>query len=486
MGAKVTPDYEKNINYLQPTLEPANIDGVSACADLVVGFEEDRIDASNQYIVYALGNTGHFYKLVGAATTQISAAAPWPYHISADSGGNNGVIGHDLTTYYIGTTPYIFYSWDNATSGSVGTFDLANTFRDQYVTLSAATPGMLSAGSPHPMVVGDDNILYIGNGNKLVSFDGQTGTDGTYDGVALDFPNNIQLTSIFKVGDYLGITGWEKTGTTWVGTSSYVYLWDYVADSWNKVIPIRTPKISTAFNLDGDVYIFCEDKKWSSIRKLTDTGSQLVARLIYNNSAIDSAYVYPPRKNAVKYFENKMLIGCDKGYGCVFEYGKSLEGLPASLILKHILSGTSIGIGAIGTPYNIKVLYSHYDDDSSKYLIKSTGIGFGTTRATDAYWAGLYTDFGQKVRINYIKYYFKPLASGDIATPKVSLDYSSDIGLVANDASTTMSYTGDGAIASKRFNLKKDCYSISPRMLFGGGNIRIQKIEIDYQPISNT
>jgi hypothetical protein len=487
IGEKIMADYTFNMGYLQPTIEPADVDGVSACADLVVAFEEDRVDTSNAYFIYAIGNAGHFYKMKGAINTQISAGTIWPYHISAGLegvAGRTNLEGHDLLSYKIGTADCMLYSWDNDVSGSIGKFNLLDTFDDDYISTSAATSGMLSAGCPHPMIVGDDGILYIANGNKLVSYDGQTGAEGTYDNNALDFPSTTEITSMFKSGDYLGITTWEKTGTNWVGTYSNVYLWNYVDDSWVKSIPIRVPKIASSFNMDGNVYIFCEDKKWSSIRRLTDYGSELVARLFYNGATKSQEYCYPPRTNAIKAFENKMIIGTKNMYSCVFEYGKPLEGLPETLALKHVLPGTDYGIGAISTPYYTSILYSCYDSTATKYKIKKEGVGISNNWATDAYWAGLYTDFGQKVRINYIKYYFKPLTSGDSITPTISLDHASDVGVTAQNGTTTITYTTDGAIASKRFNVKKDCYCISPRLLMSGYT-RIQKIVIDYQLISD-
>ena len=472
-------------NYLVPERVPTNIDGMSAVTDLIVAMQLDP-NTDNNYIAYGVGNAGKFYKVRSTLPEYVSGGGSWPYQISAGVDGYHGgsaVGGDDLLNYKIGTTDYMLYSWDTDVSGSVGTFNLETTFDDDFMALSAAGAGMLSAAVPHPMIEGDNGNVYIGNGNKLSSFDGQTGTYGTYTSNCLDLPVGMEITSLFKVNDYLGITAWKKMIASGLNTKSYVYLWDYVSESFNQVIPIDDNKITSSFNHNGTVYLFTTGRDKTFLKRLDSGGVKTIKRLHYITSSIDSWSLNPPKNKAVETMGSRVYFGTDGGYNCVFSYGNEFEDMNKSTVLNYMISGTNGNIGMIKPYYTNKMYFSDYNGDGVYHLKKYDA---GTNAySTTAYWAGLFTDFGQKVRINYIKYFFKPLASGDILTPTISLDYGTAIALSDPVGVATITYSEDGAITSKRFNVKRDCYTISPRLAWTGGSATVQKIEIDYSPISD-
>jgi hypothetical protein len=106
--------------------------------------------------------------------------------------------------------------------------------------------------------------------------------------------------------------------------------------------------------------------------------------------------------------------------------------------------------------------------------------GYGNNTAT--YKAG-YTDFGQKVRINYMKVYFKPLVSGDSITVGLDTNYGTSIPL---GNSGVVSFATDGAVTSKRFDVKPMCHAYRPTISWVSGNVAISKIVIDYDFVDDT
>jgi hypothetical protein len=71
----------------------------------------------------------------------------------------------------------------------------------------------------HPMVVGDDDVLYIGSGRYLHGYDGQVGNDGTFYSKVLTLPLGYIITSMQKYGTYLVIFA-HNNDTTSVGYST--------------------------------------------------------------------------------------------------------------------------------------------------------------------------------------------------------------------------------------------------------------------------
>ena len=210
------------------------------------------------------------------------------------------------------------------------------------------------------------------------------------------------------------------------------------------------------------------------MRRLTPNGSEIIRELHYKDGSVDSFVLNPPRIKAIDIYRDRMFFGTNGAYNCVFGYGSPIENTPNALTLEWIIPGTNGSIGAIKNYSTDSLFISQYD--GTNYFLKYIP---GVTQYP-SYWQGLYTDFGQKVRINYIKCYFKPLASGMLITPTISLDYATAIGLSDAKGDTTISYANDGAVASKRFNVKQDCYTIAPILTWGGSTPKIQKIVIDY------
>ena len=83
-------------------------------------------------------------------------------------------------------------------------------FDDDMMSTSAASPlagSDLTDGqnAEHPMIVGDDDVLYIGSGRYLHGYDGQVGNAGTFYSKVLTLPLGYIITSMQTYNNYLVI-----------------------------------------------------------------------------------------------------------------------------------------------------------------------------------------------------------------------------------------------------------------------------------------
>lgn len=137
-------------------------------------------------------------------------------HTITPTGGNTP-LGNDAAIYYgnveVSSSPVLaqrfFYSYSSSTIWDVGYYDLNTTFDDSFMSSKPATP--LSTpyttdghGSPHPIIIGDDNVMYIGDRNFVHAYDG---TSTAVDNDGQFFPAVIQLKSQWI------ITSFSKTDT---------------------------------------------------------------------------------------------------------------------------------------------------------------------------------------------------------------------------------------------------------------------------------
>jgi len=77
------------------------------------------------------------------------------------------------------------------------------------------------------------------------------------------------------------------------------------------------------------------------------------------------------------------------------------------------------------------------------------------------------------------------LVASDSVTPTLDIDYGTSVTLSDPRGNATISYTLDGAVTSKRFNVKRDCHAFRPAISWTAGGVSFSKIVIDYDFISD-
>lgn len=457
--------------YILPSFLASDVTNVS------VATEKIKHGVSINNLSYLISDT--LIHQFNADTNTLTSNASIPHTISAHA-GHNTVIGQEVIEYYIGSTKYLFYSWYDSNDGDVGRHDLNLTFDDDWMSTSPTNATVLGKNK-HPMIVGSDDILYIGDGNVLHSFDGQTGALGTLDlnGVALTLPKNFVITSFSKLSNYLVIYGYRDISTSGTNYRSEctAYFWDYVSEDPTLVYPLVGDYVSAGFEYRGTVGCFTSGKSSSA-----NSTTQLRC-LLYSNGGftpiiqIDGDMV---ENGGVEITGNviNFLSGSD-----IYQYGSPYIGLGDKTLTK-ILSGSGTGTGGLLRNFNGNTLVASTGTTTSGGLQKFS-IGY----STDAYFSTPLANFQfpteDKARVSKIKVYWgeKITSAGNAFTLNLKTDRGATTTKIIDGIETINSYITQYRSASDGTGLPF-FDSLGLNVIYSGGTsnlntpVYIQAIEV--------
>lgn len=445
--------------WTETELEDSN---TGVLAGLIIGAVADQAQSN----VYAI-DSSKLYEITSLVST-FTDDGNFPHTVST---------GKDVVFYYIGANLRLLYIQDT----DIGLCNTATpTFDDDWGSTVPASAASLTSG-PHPSLEWDDGILYIGNGRYLASLDGQTGANGTLNTQALDLQSGWVITSLFPTRNYIGICAWKKmSGGSAFISESRVFFWDGVSPSFNYWIPVEDNKITASKNLQGVVYLLTEGRSTNEaiLRNLTRSGDETIRNFRFDKAGTSKGYVNSDGSpNILGNFENRLLIGVVAGdhQNAIFSYGSRDPKYPRVIAQPYSAGNDPSSGGGIGFVGSLLTggVYASFYDDTYYYFSKFNGGA-----STDALFKCLYRDIGERVKINYVKFYFKTLVSGDSVTVSLDSDYGT-----ANSLGT-ITYTGDGTITSKRFDLggSVKCHSFRPKLDYTAGAVAFSKIVVDYDP----
>ena len=401
---------------------------------------------------------GHYYKAITNFATWLGA----------------GFTPSDLIIYNISGTANLFYSYNTAAKGYVGSYPLtAAVFTDDKLDLGAT-----AKESPHPMIEWN-SYLWIANGQYLAKYVGSTDTLTATD---LDLGNGWEITALFSTNNYLGICAWKK-GVITNQTESRVFYWDGTSDNYIYTTPVKDSRIFGAVNHNGNIVLgtYGNNGTVSVIRRLTDSGSVTIRKLRYvvNGSDVDQRM---PSFCGITISRNKILMGCcnTDNYGVtIVALGDEESEYSETFTYPYLLSTTAPNYLIFIKQFTNTKIYVGWRDTGAVGTLSSIDLA-GTTYGTATYKAG-YTDFGQKVRINYIKLYFKPLVASDSITVGIDTDYGT-----ANTIGN-ITFTLHGGITEKKLYCGKTirCHAFRPTIVWNAGGVAISKIVVDYDFIAD-
>jgi hypothetical protein len=428
--------------------------------------------ASNK--VYAI-DLGKVYEILLGTT--FTSDGNWPHATTSN--------GWEVFFYHIAANNRLFYVMD----ANVGMCDIDTpTFDDDWLSTVPANGATLTTNVPH-VTIEWQSMRWIANGQYLGKLDGQTGANGTWTAEALDLGKGWEITTLFSTQHYIGVCAWYKmTSGLDYRTNAKVFMWDGTSSTYNYEIPIEDNRIISALNDNGKIYLITEGREFgSTLRQLTETGGIPLRHLKtfvdgtathFSNSGTTSQF-----RNTMDIFQNRVLItGCSTTRNAVFAFGRPDVTFPEALIQPYSSSDDPSATGAMGFVGHLikgQIFISAYDETDYHWM------KFAGSSSTNALWKGRYTDLGQKVRVNYVKFYFQPLVSGDSVTPTLDIDYGTSVTLKDPRGNTTISHTNDGGITQKKFNVKRDCHSFRPVIDWDGGGVAFSKIIVDYDFITD-
>ena len=259
-----------------PGFLATNVGNVSVVSEFA---SKGVVQGTNAYMV-TQGAKVHIMDLTNLSTFPLTNAGVWPHTITPT--GGSSPIGNDCVIYSAKTggsttrSNSLFYSYSSSTIWDVGQFDLSSTFGDSFmsgggsglITTPLASPYTTDGkGYPHPLIVGDDDVLYIGDRNFVHAYDGQVNsaaTQGKFYPAVLTLPQGWIISSFAKLPTGLMIFVYQNTlgtGTTTGGEYFYrgdarAVLWDYVSLDPTYIYKLNDNYVSEGFSYKGTVGCF--------------------------------------------------------------------------------------------------------------------------------------------------------------------------------------------------------------------------------------
>jgi len=472
--------------YIRPGLALTTITKSDDVTQIIDGRIKDICVDNVNSKVYIMGASKLYQlteltNLVAASFNNNFDGSSHYYYSIANSLGNTG--HNNLIIYPIGTDKKLFYTWGKISGGNAGNMGMypltGTTFDDDWLSTVPANAAALSYNR-HPLLEWN-GMLWIGDGNKLAKLDGQTGDNGTFTDATLTLPVGYEILKLFPTQNYIGVIANFK-GATNVRADCRVFFYDGTSDTYTYFIPIAERAAYCAINKNGDIQLGGQGgEPNASLYRLTNQGIEKIMPLkhIVNGTEISFTGIYP---NSMDVSQNLTLLAGAEERAVIFAYGNKTNEPNAFSIPYRLSTAASDLVETIKQVSNTKILVGWQVASGEVAYLSKINLS-GTTYGTADYKAG-YTDFGQEVKINYIKFYFKPLVSGDSITCGLDVDYGTAKTLGIGTGN--VSYTKDGTVTSKKFsNLGFQCHAFRPTITWAAGGVAISKIVIDYQYISD-
>jgi len=467
-------DPHRKPGYIMPGWKETAVSSVdTALAGLIL---DAAVDPDNATLtIYAIDD-GKLYE-IGTLGTAFTDDANFPHAVSTGS----GVVFYECKIGGTSATRLFYIQDTDVGMSNVGTPD----FDDDWLSTIPAGGAALTSGK-HPYLKWK-SYLWIAHGNDLGKLDGQTGDNGTWTSSALDLPEGWEITSLFSTQNYIGICAWYKLASgSGNRTIARIFMWDGVSADWNYWIPIEDNKVISSLNDGSDIYLLTEGRGYATnLKRLTDRGDELIYNFRIDKGGSDKDFE-ANYHNVMDISLGRLLMGLTKTnyQNSVFAYG-SVNPIFPKIMTQPYSGGSDPDASNAGDVGYVGSLYLNTVFFSSKIGTNYYWGRFPGNESTNALYKGLYKNPEQKVRINYVKFYFKPLVASDDMTPTLDIDYGTSITLKDRRGNATISYAEDGAITSKLFNVKRTCHAFRPVLDWTAGGIAFSKIIVDFDYIND-
>ena len=309
-----------------------------------------------------VNNTDAYFVSSGAKVHKITnityplslETTSWAHTITLGGGhaAHSSVAGEDIVLYNCNVGGIrqrcMFVSWNDNTDWDVAqyTFATASTvWDDDFMSTASASPlasPYLTGGKgyPHPMIVGDDDILYIGSSNYVHAYDGATGANGTFYPAVLTLPAGFVVKSFAKIENYLIVFAYyNNTNSSYLGQAK-AYFWNYLDLDPTKVVDLDDNKVCAAFQYGATVGCITAGNYQSG-----NSQSKPFRLRIWNGAEFKTVANFggeEPINGGVQVIEGSILINTGTK---VFQYGSTLlKPVINELFQPHSNTGSSAGL----------------------------------------------------------------------------------------------------------------------------------------------
>ena len=346
------------LGYASPGFSPTDVANVSVVTTVLRNIAMSSESSTNYgYLI----SSGALLHRLDVTNKSLSNAGSWPHTIAV----TGAITGSDVVAYTSNVastkTPCVYYSFNDAGgTWNIGRFITASgAFDDDFMSTIPATP-LVPAGNnkPHPMIIGADDNLYVGDGNLLHSYDGATGADGTFSASVLTLPAGYIITSFARISQpvpflvifaYYSPSGNSTTINTTVSGRAQAFFYDYLSLDPTYIIDLNDRSVSAAFEWRGTIGCFTQGNN------LANDGSNRFSRLkIWNGSIFETAASFianDPVHGGVDVVGDSIQWNAWDGSAFnIYSYGAPFDGVKAGLNKIGAGSGTvSTNTGVLRT-----------------------------------------------------------------------------------------------------------------------------------------
>lgn len=374
------------------------------------------------------------------------------------------------------TDEYILWSWETATYGDIARKKKSDgSYTDNYLTgLSGSNGTAMVRGVPHPLLFGQDNNIYGGNGRYVLAIDPVAST-ANYQ--ALDLKPGWTITGLSQYQNYIAVLGY-KTSTSLTGfykSESKVFLWDGFSPSWNFEYPVKDNYASNIYYDGVDLYVISYGRNSTTkLKHFNGSGFETL---------FESAYAGgQPTLGGSESYLNHIVWGSG---GNIFAHGS-----PSDLYNKGFHFWAQPGTTQTGMVKNLSAqdLYvGRTNNNGYAITISNTTTGFENTAAE--FVSQLYP-LPTNSSITCIKFYLSKFDSGASFKYAIIKDYNASTYTASDNVlAGTIDYTTYPA--KSYIPIKKTLTNVNSfrlQILWNGATNTaaiIRKIEIEYQLDTN-
>ena len=479
------------MGYAAPGFSPTDITNVSI-VDAVI--RKIVVNNSNAYAI----SQGTLLHKIDTLSGNGSLVTPTTFpHTIAAHGGHTTVVGNDVVVYphKVGGTSAtrLMYSWSDNTDWDVGTFDYTTTFDDDFMSTAPATP--LAApylaggvGKPHPLIVGSDDILYIGDRNFLHGYDGQNAADndGKFFPAVLTLPVGYIIQSMARIENFLVIFAYmESAGSSefYLGRAT-AFFWNYLDLEPTRVVELNDNYVDAAFEYKGTVGCFTQGRT-ISIDSIATRPSKLQ---LFNGDVFEPVAYFVENIPITGGVEVRGDIIQWNSQGVLYSYGTPFKGTAVGL--QKIASGSGSTAGALATVATTLQLMSTGTTTSGGLQRLNSNYASSSIAATSM--AEPQFNTKMKGQVERVRVFFAKTSSGGRNFTLVLLDRLGTSSTIISSADSLTSITASNYIQEFENNT-----SGNPLFTFDGLKAVLEwesgsaatdapivtKIEIDYKEV---
>ena len=331
-------------------------------------------EAISSNVSYGVGGA-YVYKLASASVISTTAAPESPHGISG-----TGVALEDVAYY----RSCVYYSRNTAASAQVGRLT-GNTFDDDWATVSGSAS--ISAGGPLPLEAAGNDMLYLGNKNRVSSWDGAS---EAWTNADLDLPLNCEVQDVKWHNNrlWIAVNRPSLTGNHRVGGS--IYVWDGNSESWEDELKIGG-KVGGMFINNSVLYLFYQDVTHTGGYKLGFLNGAQVQDLCSFTGSLPQYYQVTKYKNFIIWPSGELI----------YAFGAMDKNLPSMLF--QLCDGGFSTVGGIAAPFGTPYIAS--SQTTSYQIAKLSGY------EKSANWKSMMFPIGKAI-IEKMKVYFDTITTG--------------------------------------------------------------------------